>query len=130
MHQESANLEEPEVSQQMTGNFETEDVYGQYLKNFRKVKKENQIGSDETPLIFHILAQYFRHDPARFNTEGLFRITNSKEQLIPIELNTAVGNYEVLKHEKNGCIVANYWKRVLTNMREPLVPYEQYEAFG
>ena len=131
-HHALDSFEEPPFQEvyQIGDKFETEEVYGQYLEHFKKVKREDRIGSDETPLIFYILANYFRHDPTRFNTEGLFRVSNSKDQLIQIELNTAVGNYEVLKQEEDGCIVANYWKRVLINMREPLVPYDFYEPFG
>ena len=39
------------------------------------------------------------------------------------------GNYNFLTKITNVHTVTNYWKRLLRNMKQPLIPYESYELF-
>ena len=63
-------------------------------------------------------------------------MTSSDSKVKELETHMALGNYAFLeKKDANGKyldpnIVANYLKRVLRQMREPLIPEPQYVEFG
>ena len=39
------------------------------------------------------------------------------------------GNYAFLNKVKSSHIVANYWKRLFREMRNPLIPFEHYGLY-
>ena len=105
----------------------TSDIYGKYLEQFRR---RPDLDQDQPPLIFWLLAGYFRNTPAKFNTLGLFRVTSSDERVREVEIHMSQANFPYLTTVKDGNLVANYWKRLLREMKEPLIPFNKYEAFS
>ena len=88
------------------------------------------MSSGYAPLIFWLLAGYFRAEPFHFKKTGLFRVTASDMKVRELEIQMSQGNFHYLKKTAEPHVVANYWKRLLREMKEPLVPQEQYEAFS
>ena len=78
---------------------------------------------DQPPLIFQLLAAWFRIDKSRFKTTGLFRVTASKSEVHVLETHMSQADFSYLKEVHNGHVVANYWKRMLREMRTPLIPF-------
>ena len=102
-------------------------------------KQRPELGGQQAPLLFWLLVGFFRHrhyETKRFFTTGLFRVTSSDSKVRELETHMSQGNYAFLeKKDANGkCldpnIVANYLKRVLRQMREPLIPERQFEKLG
>ena len=56
---------------------------------------------DKAPLIFWILAGYYRNDPEKFKAEGLFRITSSNKEVRKLELHMSQENFPYLNQIKN-----------------------------
>ena len=105
----------------------TPDVFGKRLQQFQN---RDVLGYDEAPLIFWLLAGYFRSKVDKIKETGIFRVTSSDAQLRDIEIHMSQENYPFLKSIDNPHLVANYWKRLLREMQEPLIPYDRYEDFG
>ena len=61
-------------------------------------------------------------------TEGIFRITGSDVKVRELELHMSQGNYPFLKQAKPHT-VTNYMKRVLREMKQPLIPLCLYDFF-
>ena len=57
------------------------DIFGKSLKYFR----QRPDVKDQAPLIFWLLAGYFRSNPDNFKTVGLFRVTSSGENVRELE---------------------------------------------
>ena len=85
--------------------------------------------ADDTPLIFWLLAGYFRLSGPHMKTEGIFRVTGSDAKIRELELHMSQGDYPFLTRVAEPHTVTNYWKRVLREMREPLIPYKLYHSF-
>lgn len=97
----------------------TADVFGRHLKEFQQ---RADLEGEQAPLIFWMLAGYFRADKRRFEKTGLFRVTSSHKKVRELELHLSQGNFQSLKYLTDPQIVANYWKHLLRELREPLVP--------
>ena len=78
---------------------------------------------DEAPLIFWLLAGYFRSNLERFKVEGLFRITGSDKAIRILELHLSQENFPYLNSVNDAQLISNYWKRTMREMREPLIPF-------
>ena len=117
----------------------TNDIYGKFLHNFEKIpnKRVSGLTEDENdelaPLIFWVLIGHFRSNPENLKTEGLFRITSSGSQMRIIEAHIRAGNFAYLKTlgntDKANHLITNLIKRVLRNMKQPLIPYKYYDLF-
>ena len=85
------------------------------------------------PLIFWILIGHFRANKENFKTLGLFRRTPGHSAMRRLELHMQAGNFGYLKilgsSEISNVMVSNMIKRTLSNMKEPLIPYEFYDSF-
>ena len=60
----------------------TNDVFGKELKFFR----QRPDAPDSAPLIFWLMAGYFRDNPENFKTKGIFRVTSSDSEVRELEL--------------------------------------------
>ena len=103
------------------------DVFGKELKEFRQ---RPDCGHDSTPLIFWLLAGYFRKNEENIKSEGIFRVNGSEPAIRELELHMSQGNFNYLKKVTNVHTVTNYWKRLLREMKQPLIPFQLYEQFG
>ena len=108
--------------------YQTTDVFGKDLKYFKK--RSDLEDEDPPPLIFWLLAGYFRSKPERFKELGLFRVTSAGPDVRELEVHLSQGNYGFLNKVKSSHIVANYWKRLFREMRNPLIPFEHYYQYG
>ena len=89
------------------------DIFGKKLDQFpRRV----EIDEEQAPLIFWLIAGYFRAQPERFKTLGLFRVTSSDQKLRILELHLSQGNLEYLREVKDAHLIANHCKRTLREM--------------
>jgi hypothetical protein len=82
------------------------------------------------PEIFLLLVSYFEVQPDLMKTEGLFRIAASLDKLDELQVHVTMGNYyylTLLKEEPH--VVANYLKKVLKYMGEPLCTFALYSRF-
>ena len=61
---------------------------------------------------------------------GLFRLAASTADVYKFEINMAAGNYSHITEVKNPHVVSNYLKRLLREMKDPLIPFHQYTAYG
>ena len=57
-------------------------------------------------------------------------MTSAGADVRELEVHLSQGNYAFLNQVKSSHIVANYWKRLLKEMRNPLIPFELYNLFG
>ena len=104
----------------------TSDIFGKNLKEFR----QRADVSNAAPLIFWLLAGYFRSKPEKFNTVGLFRVTSQNETLRELELHLSQENFQYLNTIQDAHIVTNYFKRMLREMKNPLIPFRHYKEYG
>ena len=77
-----------------------------------------------------LLVSYFEVQPDLMKTEGLFRIAASLDKLDELLVHVTMGNYyylTLLKEEPH--VVANYLKKVLKYMGEPLCTFSLYSRF-
>ena len=110
---------------------QTSDVYGKFLDQFRRFGDGADLYYDEdsVPLIFHTIVGYFRRIKIRFLQEGLFRISASIEMVKELEVHMSLENFPFLESIEDVHVVCSYFKQVLKQMREPLIPCRQYEKF-
>lgn len=86
---------------------------------------------DQVPLIFHLCTNYFRQNNSqKMLVEGLFRVGGSPEKLKELELHMSVGNYGYINTVQSPHVVSNYLKRVLFELKDPLIPFRQYDEYG
>ena len=57
-------------------------------------------------------------------------MTSANDDVRELEYHLSQGNYAFLNQVNKPHTVANYWKRLLREMRNPLIPFELYDAFG
>ena len=63
-------------------------------------------------------------------TEGLFRITGNDDSIREFEMHLAQGDFSFFNEVNSAHTVANYWKRLLRELKDPLIPFAFYEDFG
>ena len=85
---------------------------------------------NETPLIFWLLAGYFRTNEEKFVETGLFRVTGADTEIRDLELHMNAENFPYLNKVENPHTVCNFWKRTLRSMKDPLIPFTHYLGFG
>ena len=73
---------------------------------------------------------YFKSNPDYIKELGLFRVTSASDDVRELEYHLSQGNYAFLNKVNKPHTVANYWKRMLREMRNPLIPFELYDSFG
>ena len=62
-------------------------------------------------------------------TEGIFKVHGSAKSIRELELHMCYQDYNFLTKVESAHTVANYWKRILREMKEPLIPYDIREEF-
>ena len=62
-------------------------------------------------------------------TVGIFRVTGSDSKIRELELHMSQSNFSYLAKIREPHTVTNYWKRVLREMEEPLIPFNLYRSF-
>ena len=62
--------------------------------------------------------------------QGIFRVTSHGAEVRKFETHMSQENYIALQREQDPHIVSNYFKRVLREMKEPLIPYSLYYKFA
>ena len=86
------------------------------------------------PLIFYVLTGYFRSEPDKLKTEGLFRITSAGSKMRELEAHLRAGNFcrlsTLMNSYNDNHMVTNMIKRTLINMKSPLIPYNLYHKFA
>ena len=117
------DLESQEETKQRTSS----DIVAKRLET---LTRRQDLGADEQPLVFWLLAEYFRSDPVRFDTVGIFRVTSRADDVRTLERHLSRENWPFLETVESPHTVANYWKRVLADMPEPLVTFSLYEQLG
>lgn len=103
---------------------QTEDVLGRHLYEFSR-----ELGSP-IPDHFILLVEFFKRNPELLKTEGLFRIAASVDKMDELQVHMQFGNYYILNefsHEPH--VVANYLKKILKSMGEPLCTFKLYSRF-
>ena len=63
-------------------------------------------------------------------TEGIFRVTGDDKKINELKMHLCAGNYNYLTKVDDAHTVTNYWKRLLREMKDPLIPFAFYEQFG
>ena len=77
-----------------------------------------------------LLVSYFGVQPDLMKTEGLFRIAASLDKLDELQVHLTMGNYYYLTQLKDDPhVVANFLKKVLKYMGEPLCTFALYSRF-
>ena len=77
-----------------------------------------------------LLVSYFEVQPNLMKTEGLFRIAASLDKLDELQVHLTMGNYYYLTQLKDDPhVVANFLKKVLKYMGEPLCTFALYSRF-
>lgn len=76
------------------------------------------------PLVFWLLAGYFRQNPEYFKEEGLFRVAAPESDVRELEVHMSQENFYYLQTIKNVHIVSNYWKKLMREMQDPLCPFD------
>ena len=71
----------------------TDDIFG---KDLRQFKRRLELDQDQPPLIFWLLAGYFRSNTDRFKELELFSVTSSGEDVSELEVHLSQGNYNFL----------------------------------
>lgn len=103
---------------------QTADVIGKHIYEFKR--KENEY----VPEIFILLITFFEVNAELLKTEGLFRVAASLDKIDELQIHLQLGNYYILTQMVNDPhAVANYLKRVLKYMGEPLCTFKLYPMF-
>ena len=69
-------------------------------------------------------------DDDKLRDVGIFRVTGSDKLIRELEVHLAKGHYKFLADQRPAShTVANYWKRLLRSMKDPLIPYDLYDKF-
>jgi hypothetical protein len=112
----------------------TTDIIGKHLCEFRKnnFNEESKMKNSENsvPEIFVLLVSFFEVQPNLLKTEGLFRVAASVDKIDELQVHISMGNFfylTLLKQEPH--VVANFLKKVLKYMGEPLCTFALYNRF-
>jgi len=73
---------------------------------------------------------FFDQNPHVYDVEGIFHVSCKDEKLYELEVHMSLKNYSVL-NQMQECpqVVANFLKKVLQEMSEPLIPFTNYSDF-
>ncbi len=85
---------------------------------------------NSVPEIFVLLVSFFEVQPNLLKTEGLFRVAASVDKIDELQVHISMGNFfylTLLKQEPH--VVANFLKKVLKYMGEPLCTFALYNRF-
>jgi len=86
---------------------------------------------DDVPEIFFLIVNFFDQNPSVYSYEGIFHVNCSDERLYELEVHLGMKNYYIMDEMvETPQVVANYLKRMLQNMKEPLVPFKSYSDFS
>ena len=61
---------------------------------------------------------------------GLFRVSSNDEAVSEMGLHISMANFAYLETIEDPHIVATYWKRMLGEMKNPLIPFDKFKSFG
>ena len=64
------------------------------------------------------------------DSRGIFCVTGSDLKIRELELHLSRGNYAFLKQVNDPHVVACYWKRLLRDMKVPLVTFDLYNLYS
>lgn len=107
----------------------TSDVIGKELYEMQQVHWNTK--NNRAPLIFYLIVGYFRQmGGENMHPVGLFRLAAPAVDVYKFEINMAAGNYSHVAEVTNPHIVSNYLKRLLREMKDPIIPFRQYKAYG
>lgn len=107
----------------------TTDIIGKHLYEFRQYDGATS-DREDVPEIFVLLISYFEVQPELLKTEGLFRVAASLDKIDELQTHISMGNYSYLadlKEEPH--VIANFLKKVLKYMGEPLCTFDLYGRF-
>ena len=97
---------------------QTHDIIGKNLHEFKRS------GKNCVPDIFILLVAYFEINEDLLKLEGLFRKNGAIDRVEELQMHIAMGNYYFLTQlSKEPHVVANFMKKILNNMAEPLCPF-------
>ena len=100
---------------------QTFDIIGKHIYEFKNK------GGDSVPDVFILLISFFEMHPELYKTEGLFRINGSSDLITELQCHITQGNYYFLTTlSEEPHVVANFLKKILRNMGEPLCTYALY----
>lgn len=104
-------------------------MLGKHLYEFKQVPGANA-DMEDVPEIFVLLVSYFEVQPHLLKTEGLFRIAASLDKIDELQVHMTMGNYSYLTQlTSEPHVPANFLKKVLKHMGEPLCSYDLYGRF-
>lgn len=104
----------------------TSDIFGKTLCQF---KQRDGAKESDVPLIFWLVAGYFRTQEKKMETEGLFRVAAAESDVKELEIHLSQDNYYFLTTVENPHVVSNYLKKMMREMADPVCPYDQYDAY-
>lgn len=59
----------------------------------------------------------------------MFRVAAPEADVRELEIHMSQDNFYYLETVENCHIVSNYWKKMMREMKDPICPYEQYDAY-
>jgi hypothetical protein len=108
---------------------QTTDIIGKHLYEFRQFSGAS-VDKEDVPEIFVLLVSYFEVYPELLKTDGIFRVAASQDKIEELQIHISTGNYSYITElEKDPHVVANFLKKVLKYMGEPLCTYDLYGRF-
>ena len=72
----------------------TSDVFGKLLKQFKLLEPQNE---NSVPLVFWLLAGFFRKNSHYLQTEGLFRVAAPESDVRELEIHMSQDNFYYLE---------------------------------
>ena len=72
--------------------------------------------------MFKLVVGYFYANVRHFKSEGIFRLVSSDKKVRDLEIHLSQRNYQYLTTVDDPNVIANYLKRMLSEMKEPLIP--------
>lgn len=113
------------LQEELQGVLQTQDIIGKDLSEMTRPTNA------QVPTIFSLLVGYFRqNDGVNMNPEELFRKSSPQLEVSNLAIHLAVGNYGYITEVKNPHVVSNYMKWLLLEMKDPLIPFSQYNDYG
>ena len=81
---------------------------------------------DNVPELFVLVFDCFKEKPGFLQTEGIFRLACDEEEEKKLESAIMEGQYQALADVEDPHVVANFLKRLLRRLGEPLCTFELY----
>ena len=76
----------------------TSDVFGKHLRQFKLLNPQE---NESVPLVFWLLAGFFRKNAHYLETEGLFRVAAPEADVRELEIHMSQDNFYYLETVKN-----------------------------